>query len=171
MLVKPKQWISHMEGGYLYSKGKFCSRLHLHKSLISCTFSVAVMRYKESVEQAAYLRRAADLGHVELVFASLDVLGGTPWKINAPIFDVVLKVWNSGARMPKIPPAVYDQPEPERPPNYDIDQKAKLVYLTRQKMYTSEKANNHSERCSVNYKVEIARTVCSSVLHCLSYIL
>ncbi|THH27449.1 hypothetical protein EUX98_g6736 [Antrodiella citrinella] len=139
MLVKPKQWLSDNEGGYLYSK-------------------IPVMRYKESVEQLAYLRKASELGHVELVYAGLDVLGSTPWQVNRAIFDVVLKVWNSGIRMPKIPPSVFDMPEPERLPIVDVDQKAKVVYLSRQKAYMNEKANNHSERCNVNYKVEIART-------------
>lgn len=129
------------------------------------------MRFKESVEQAAYLKRAAELGHVELIFAGLDVLGGTPWRVNREIFDVVLQVWNQGIRMPKIPPAVYDMPEPEKPANLDTDPKAKVVYLQRQRSYMADKANNHSERCNVNYKVEIARTVsqpeplsCTSVL-------
>ena len=121
--------------------------------------AVSVMRFKESVEQGAYLRRASELGHVELVFASLDVLGSTPWQINRPVFDVVLQVWNGGFRMPKIPPAVYDQPEPEKPPNADVDAKAKSIYVHRQKQHLSNKANNHSDRCNVNYKVEIARTV------------
>ena len=71
--------------------------------------AVSVMRFKESVEQGAYLRRASELGHVELVFASLDVLGSTPWQINRPVFDVVLQVWNGGFRMPKIP-AVHGEP-------------------------------------------------------------
>ena len=120
------------------------------------------MRYKDTVEQATYLRQASKEGNLELVYAGLDVLGSTPWKINRPIFDVVLEVWNSGVRMPKIPPAVFDHPEPERPPNMDVDQKAKVIYIARQKTYTADKANNHSERCNVNYKVEIARTVSSS---------
>ncbi len=55
-----------------------------------------VMRYKESLEQQVYTREAATAGHLELVFASLDVLGSTPWKINRFVFDTMLEVWNSG---------------------------------------------------------------------------
>ena len=76
------------------------------------------------------------------------------------LFDVVLEVWNSGRRLGKLPPADYEEPEPEKPPNYDTDPKARIVYLTRQKQYLHAKANNHSDRCNVNYKIEIARTVC-----------
>lgn len=117
------------------------------------------MRFKDSVEQQSYLKHASELGNVELVYAGLDVLGSTPWEINKKVFDIVLKVWNSGTRMGKLPPAVYDQPEPVVPDNYDTDMKARNIHLTRQKAYNMGKANNHSERCSVNYKIEIARAV------------
>ena len=117
------------------------------------------MRYKESQEQLTYLKHAATLGNMEHIFACLDILGSTPWKINRAVFDIVLKVWNSGERMPKIPPATFDIPEPERPDNYESEQTARMVYIERQKRYMQDKANNHSERCAVNYKIEIARSV------------
>ncbi|CAL1697785.1 unnamed protein product [Somion occarium] len=139
MLVKPKPWLGHDEGGYLYNK-------------------TSVMRYKESTEQQIYLRQASNLGNVELVYAALDVLSTTPWKINRDVFEVVLKVWNSGERFHKLPPAVYDQPEPQKPEDFDFDPKAKAIYITRQRAWYNDKANNHSDRCNVNYKVEIART-------------
>jgi DNA-directed RNA polymerase len=117
------------------------------------------MRYKESQEQQSYLKHASDQGNLELVYAGLDVLGSTPWQVNKRVFDVVLKVWNSGERMCKIPPAVYDLPEPSKPENYESDPKARMVYLARQKVWSQAKANNHSDRCSINYKVEISRAV------------
>ena len=117
------------------------------------------MRFKDSQEQQSYLRHASEQGNLELVYAGLDVLGSTPWQVNRKLFDVVLEVWNSGERMCKIPPAAFDLPEPQKPENYETDPKARLVYLTRQKVWSEGKANNHSERCSVNYKIEIARAV------------
>ena len=117
------------------------------------------MRFKDSQEQQSYLRHASEQGNLELVYAGLDVLGSTPWQVNRKVFDVVLKVWNSGDRMCKIPPAVYDIPEPQKPENYETDPGARLVYLTRQKVWSEGKASNHSDRCSVNYKIEIARAV------------
>jgi DNA-directed RNA polymerase len=117
------------------------------------------MRFKDSQEQKAYLQHASEAGNVELVYAGLDVLGSTPWKINRQIFDIVLKVWNSGERLCKVPPAVYDRLEPEKPPNLDSDIKVKSVYGLKMKSYAQAKANNHSDRCSVNYKIEIARSV------------
>ena len=119
----------------------------------------SVMRFKDSIEQASYLKHAAELGNVELVFAGLDILGSTPWKINRELFDVVLRVWNSGKRMGKLPPAMYDCPEPVPPPGVDLDIKIKSIHQQRVRAYNAEKANNHSDRCSVNYRMEIARAV------------
>ena len=140
MLVKPKPWLSYNSGGYLYSRSW-------------------AMRFKDSREQEVYLRHASEAGQLELIFAGLDVLSSTPWKINRKVFDVVLEVWNSGKRFAKIPPAVPDEPEPQRPDNFEFDKAAKTVYIERQKMWMQNKAANHSDRCSVNYKIEIARAV------------
>ncbi|KAJ7657863.1 hypothetical protein DFH06DRAFT_1197343 [Mycena polygramma] len=139
MLVKPKPWVDYNEGGYLYSKSM-------------------VMRFKDSMEQRSYLKHASEQGHVELVYAGLDVLGSTPWRINKRIFDVVLEVWNSGKRLGKMPPEVYDEPEPTPPPDHDTDLHVRNIHLTRMRAYSQAKAANHSDRCSVNYKIEISRS-------------
>ncbi|EIN05775.1 DNA/RNA polymerase [Punctularia strigosozonata HHB-11173 SS5] len=138
MLVKPKPWLDHNQGGYIYNK-------------------TSAMRFKESREQEVYLAHASAQGHVELVYAGLDVLGSTPWVINRDVFDIVLQVWNSGERFAKIPPAAFDGPEPERPGEGETDPHKKTIYITRAKQYAQDKASNHSERCNVNYKIEIAR--------------
>lgn len=117
------------------------------------------MRWKESLEQHSYLKEASELGNLELVYASLDVLSSTPWQINREIFDVVLQVWNTGERFCKIPPVEYDKPEPEKPENFASDAKARANYMFRMRDWLNAKANNHSDRCNVNYKIEIARTV------------
>ncbi|KZT25042.1 DNA/RNA polymerase [Neolentinus lepideus HHB14362 ss-1] len=139
MLVKPKPWLDYNDGAYLNIKTK-------------------VMRFKESQEQEVHMREAARQGKIELIFAALDVLGSTPWVINRPVFDIVLNIWNSGGRFAKIPPAVFDMPEPEKPADWLTNPKARNVYLMRVRAYHQAKGNNHSERCSVNYKMEIART-------------
>ena len=159
MLVKPKPWLNDEEGGYLNNQSKFLSPLLTISIFIKIILLASAMRFKDSQEQKAYLRHASDAGNVELVFAGLDVLGSTPWKINREVFDVVLKVWNSGDRLCKVPPAVFDLPEPEKPPNVDTDIKAKSIYGQRMKAFAQAKANNHSDRCNVNYKIEIARAV------------
>ncbi|KAJ3976640.1 DNA/RNA polymerase [Lentinula raphanica] len=144
MLVKPKPWLGLKKGGYMFSE-------------------VSAMRFKESVEQQSYLNHASELGNVELVYAGLDVLGSTPWKINRKVFDVVLKVWNSGEQLGKLPPAVFPDPEPVMPEGADI--KTRTTYIQRIKAWTQAKANNHSDRCSVNYKIEIARTFLGDTIY------
>ncbi|KAL0061581.1 DNA-directed RNA polymerase [Marasmius tenuissimus] len=144
MLVKPKPWLTYNEGGYFFNQ-------------------VPAMRYKDSIEQQSYLKHASELGNVELVYAGLDVLGSTPWKINRAVFDVVLKVWNSGERLGKVPPANLDDAEPQPPT--DGNPRSRVVYLAQMKQWTQDKASNHSDRCSVNYKIEIARTFLGDTIY------
>ncbi|CDS00511.1 hypothetical protein [Sporisorium scitamineum] len=138
MLVPPKPWTSHDSGGY-YSVRQ------------------SAMRFKDSAEQGSYLRAASDNGDLDTVLAALDVLGNTSWKINKPIFDVMLEVWNSGKDIADMPPIEMEAPEPQKPDNYDHDIKARSVYLQRLKQWNQQRASNHSQRCDVNYKLEIAR--------------
>ena len=88
-----------------------------------------VMQIKDSIEQLTYLRTAMEANKLKLMFASLDDLGSVPRKINKPVFDVVLEVWNSGNKFGKIPPASLDVPEPVKPANYETDTSAKIHYL------------------------------------------
>ncbi|KAJ9478932.1 DNA-directed RNA polymerase, mitochondrial [Pseudozyma hubeiensis] len=138
MLVPPKPWTSHDSGGY-YSVRQ------------------SAMRFKDSAEQGSYLRAASDNGDLDTVLAALDVLGNTSWKINKPIFDVMTEVWNSGRDIADMPPVEMEAQEPQKPDNYDHDIKARSVYLQRLKQWNQQRASNHSQRCDVNYKLEIAR--------------
>ena len=164
MLIKPKSWLNHDEGGYLYNKSNCLIFTFVPAAHTNAILTASAMRYKDSMEQQTYLKQASKNGSMELVYASLDVLGSTPWQINKDVFDVVLQVWNSGERMGKLPPAVYDEPEPVPPENMDLDIKKKSIHIQRMKAYNHNKANNHSDRCSVNYKIEIARAVNLSAL-------
>ncbi|TDL27019.1 DNA/RNA polymerase [Rickenella mellea] len=146
MLVPPKPWLNHDNGGYLYNK-------------------TSVMRFKDTQEQLTYLRHASQLGHVELVYAGLDVLGSTPWRINKAIFDIVLQVWNSGQGLIKIPSVNFDVLEPIKPANYETDQYARSKYLNEVREWQFQRANAHSDRCNVNYKVEIARAFLHDVMY------
>ncbi|KAF8335860.1 uncharacterized protein EI90DRAFT_2992928 [Cantharellus anzutake] len=138
MLVPPRPWVSHDNGAYLFNKS-------------------SVMRIKGSHEQLLYLAESSKAGHLELVYSGLDVLGSTPWVINQDVFGVVLEVWNSGHGLRSIPPAVPDVPDPVKPPDMDTNNAAKSRYIQEVKDAINARRNNHSERCSVNYKLEIAR--------------
>ena len=67
------------------------------------------------------MKKASKQGSLEFVYASLNVLGNTPWAIDREVFDVFLEVWNSGNRLDKIPLAIYDLPELEKPENMEND--------------------------------------------------
>ncbi|KAG8908928.1 DNA-directed RNA polymerase [Tulasnella sp. 403] len=138
MLVQPRPWIDAADGGYLTGRSQ-------------------VMRIRESVEQTSYLRQAAQDGKLELIFRGLDVLGSTCWVINKDLYKVALEVWNSGQELAGIPPSSVMLPEPPKPDNYDTDLKVKADYEAMLRKLANEKRNNHSDRCSVNYKMEIAR--------------
>ncbi|KAG8774739.1 DNA-directed RNA polymerase, partial [Serendipita sp. 398] len=138
MLVRPQPWIRHNTGGYLFS-------------------NLSVMRMKESNEQNSYLKEADSRGAMELVYAGLDVLGKTPWKINRDLFDVALEVWNKGLGYPGIPPLALEQTIPD-PPTNPTDLRAKADYAVAMKRLAQERSAHHSDRCSTNYKMEIART-------------
>ncbi|RXW11654.1 hypothetical protein EST38_g14201 [Candolleomyces aberdarensis] len=145
MLIPPKPWVGPSDGAYLFSKA-------------------SLMRFKESVEQQKYLEAAVRSGNVELVMEGLNVLGRTPWKINKQVFDVVIQIWNSGERVGKIPPAQYDEAEPQAPVD-ESDLSARSIWLQKHKLWQQNVANNHSDRCSVNYKIEIARVYADETIY------
>jgi DNA-directed RNA polymerase len=138
MLVAPRPWMAHDQGGYQ-------------------TTRTTAMRYKDSLEQAQYMQAASDNAELDVVLSALDVLGQTPWRVNRRVYDVISEVWNSGAEFLKIPASPFAEPEPERPVDYDTDLQAKSDYVRRLKVWSLDKANAHSRRCDLNYKLEVAR--------------
>ncbi|KAF8317988.1 DNA/RNA polymerase [Clavulina sp. PMI_390] len=138
MFVPPRPWVSHNSGAYFYNRS-------------------TVMRIKDSIEQQQYVREASQNGNLELIFSALDVLGSTPWVVNREVFNVVLEVWNSGVGLADIPPTDLELPDPEKPADYDTNDVAKKEYLQDLKEVINKRRNNHSDRCSTNYKLEIAR--------------
>lgn len=140
MLVEPRKWEDFDDGAYL-----------IHQ--------VASMRYKESMEQKTYLEKAARGGHMAPVFHGLEVLSSTPWRINRGVFDVMLAAWNGGQGIAKIPPseenAVYALPPK---PDADAEPDERVEYLMAMKKVSSLQRRDHSERCKINYNLEIARS-------------
>lgn len=119
------------------------------------------MRTKDSLEQTDYLRQASEADSLDEIFSGLDVLGSTPWSINRPVFDIISTVWNSGEDLGDIPAkdSLKTILDPEKPENFDTDPRAKDTYRHRMKKAILERRANHSNRCDVNYKLEIARAV------------
>ncbi|RKP13775.1 hypothetical protein BJ684DRAFT_1797, partial [Piptocephalis cylindrospora] len=149
MLVHPRPWVTYNNGGYI-TKPSYC------------------MRIKGSREQLEYLKQAGSQEQMNVVLAGLDVLGSTQWRINRPIFDLILKSWNTGEAYPSIPRYITSPVLPKKPVSLTEEETAdtskvqqhrkeiKLWYRECQ-LAQREYQNAHSQRCDVNYKVEIAR--------------
>ncbi len=108
-----------------------------------------MVRLKETNEQLSYLKEADSSGAIELIYACLDVLSRTPWIINRAVLGVAIAAWNSGKEYPRMPPLSLEQ---------------RVRYQNRLKALAQQRQSNHSDRCSVNYKMEVARSVSSRAL-------
>jgi len=139
MIVEPKPWKTIDEGGFLAS-------------------SVAAVRTKHGdIQQKQYAKAAAEKGDLEQLFAGLDVLAKTAWKVNRAVFDIMLEAWNSGEAVanlaPEKPVIVY----PEEPTAPD-DATARKLWMKQMKTAENQKTGLHSQRCFQNFQLEIARS-------------
>ena len=142
MLVEPRPWTGHDVGAYLMNR-------------------VEIMRHKDSPEQAAYLRQAIADKVLEPVLHGLDVLSATSWQINRQVYETMSEVWNSGQELADIPPtdemANYIFPDQLRGQEKN-DTNARREYLEKLRNVNARQRRNHSERCRINYTLEVARS-------------
>lgn len=138
MLVKPIPWTAYNKGGYLYTSTK-------------------IMRTKHSPEQVAYLKEASNRGSLDKVYEGLNVLGSTAWTINKDIFEIILKVWNSGESFLDIPKFVDAKPQYPPAPPRNSDPSLRTKYLRECRKIYHDNQKLYSQRCDINYKLEIAR--------------
>lgn len=122
------------------------------------------MRARENPEQEQYVRLAAENGQMKEVFAALDALGSTAWRINRPIYNIISKVWNSGESLGDIPvdnaeSTIKDPDEPT--PEELAEPSLREAYRAQKQDVRALRAKAHGQRCSLNYKLEIARAVSS----------
>ncbi|CAH7674161.1 hypothetical protein PPACK8108_LOCUS9070 [Phakopsora pachyrhizi] len=85
MVCLPLPWTNPKSGAYL-------------------VHGAPLMRTKDSLEQILHLQeshRSKSLDRV--IYRALDKLGSTAWCINKEIFEVMVKVWNSGIELAGIP--------------------------------------------------------------------
>jgi DNA-directed RNA polymerase len=138
MLAEPKPWVGYREGGFLEQP-------------------VPVVRIDYSdTNSRRYAITASRNGDMSQVFAGLDVLGKTPWKINRFVFDTMLKVWNTGEAFAKIPPE--DPPnEFTDPPPASDDHGARAAWLRKQRQFHNHRSGLRSQRCFQNFQLEVAR--------------
>ena len=138
MVVEPVPWTDLRKGGFLQSP-------------------VNAIRIRAGETQLKrYARTAAANGDMDQVFAGLDVLGKTPWKINRAVFQVMLEVWNTGEAIAKIPPQDPRVEYPPEPPS-SADASLRQRWAREMKSLESERAALHSQRCFLNFQLEVAR--------------
>ena len=146
MLVPPKPWTNFKEGGYL-------------------RYSTPIMRSKGNDEvQEMYARAASEKGDLQQVFAGLDVLGKTGWRINQDILTVVLEAWNSGEAIANIPAENPNLPHPPEPEASE-GERARAIWRMAVQAIENERSGYHSQRCFFNLQLEIAQAFSDEVFY------
>lgn len=139
MICPPKPWTGFSEGGFLQSKQPFL-RVKAHE-----------------IAQRQYAEAAADRGDLDQLFAGIDVLSQTGWRINKQVFTVMVEAWNGGNEIANFPPLEKVFPKPEAPgPN--ATPKERWQWFQNLRKVANEKSGIHSERCFQNLQMEIAKS-------------
>ncbi|KAJ3290626.1 DNA-directed RNA polymerase [Rhizoclosmatium sp. JEL0117] len=106
-----------------------------------------------SNEHMAYIEAADKQQHLSGVYESLDVLGKTAWKVNEKVYNRQEEKEAAKKRAKK-------------PDNWDeMDGKARKAWVTALQKEEAIRRNNFSQRCDVNYKIEIARSFLGQTIY------
>uniref|UniRef100_A0A8C8A170 DNA-directed RNA polymerase n=1 Tax=Oryzias sinensis TaxID=183150 RepID=A0A8C8A170_9TELE len=138
MLCPPVPWTSVKFGAYLLTPTK-------------------LMRTVEGATQHEQLLEKSQ--HLEPVFDSLNQLGNCAWKINKPLLDIIISIFNDrGSDKLDIPPPMSEAPKiphfNPQDPAYTASQKA----LMKREVINAKKKGSemHSLRMDALYKLSIA---------------
>lgn len=138
MVCPPTPWKNFDEGGYLESKQPFLRVKHNENA------------------QKQYGLAAAERGDLDQLFAGVDILGKTGWRINKEVFNVMVEAWNSGQEVANLPPLNKVFPEVARP-DEDATAKERYDWFVKMRQIDNEKNGIHSNRCFQNFQMEIAK--------------
>jgi DNA-directed RNA polymerase len=140
MLVRPDPWTQFNKGGFISHPSKMMRIKHGDK------------------DQRHYAEAAIGQGDMTQTFKGLDVLGKTSWRINQPIFDIMLEAWNSGEAIANIPPETPNLPIPPEPTTTQ-DPLERRRWIRAVKLVENARSGLHSQRCFQNFQLEIARAL------------
>ncbi|VAI80753.1 unnamed protein product [Triticum turgidum subsp. durum] len=134
MLVPPTKWKGYDKGGHLFLPS-YVMRTH------------GVKDQKEAI-------KSVPRKQLRKVFEALDILGGTKWRVNRRVHDVVETIWSRGGGIA----GLVDKgniPLPEQPETEDPDEIQKWKWSVKK----TKKANRelHAERCDTELKLSVAR--------------
>ncbi|XP_072457827.1 DNA-directed RNA polymerase, mitochondrial [Notamacropus eugenii] len=139
MLCPPKPWISPLFGAYV---------LHPTK----------LMRCLEGTVQHQELLESCPQGHLDSVLDALNLLGNCAWKVNQPVLDLIISIFNDkGSKKLDVPPPISEAPIP---PSYQLSKDAsslEKVKLRREIVQCHKTAREmYSLRMDALYKLSIA---------------
>ncbi|KAK1752253.1 hypothetical protein QBC47DRAFT_390107 [Echria macrotheca] len=138
MVAEPDPWAKFDKGGFLASQ-------------------VPLVRIKEyERDQKHYAQAAIARGDMDQVLRALDVLGKTAWRVNRPVFEVMLHCWNTGEAIASIPALNPEIVLPEEPDQRQ-DPLGRLTWMRAVRAAENERSGMHSVRCFMNFQLEIAR--------------
>ncbi len=146
MLVEPEPWTRFNRGGFISHPAK-------------------IMRVKHGdKDQRYYAEAAIGQGGMDQTFKGLDILGKTAWRINQPVFDVMLEAWNSGEAVANIPPETPKLTIPPEPQSSN-DPLDRRRWIRAVKVIENTRSGLHSQRCFQNFQLEIARALRNEVFY------
>ena len=138
MVAKPRAWVDFREGGFL-------------------EHAISVVRFHQTDACAQrYASTASENGDMAQVFAGLNALGQTPWRINRVVFNVMAQAWNTGEAIAKIPPENPAADSPPEPVPSD-DPRDRKRWLKKVQQNENVRSGLRSQRCFVNFQMEVAR--------------
>ena len=146
MIVEPRPWVGYRNGAFLQ-----------HPAHV-------VRQTAGDYHAKRYAKVASENGDMNVVFASLDVLARTPWRINRFLFEVMVAAWNSGEGLGKIPPANPTLTYPEEPPPEE-GKAARMKWIYDMKDIDNKLGGIHSNRCFQNFQLEVARAYLDEVFY------
>ncbi|XP_053369453.1 DNA-directed RNA polymerase, mitochondrial [Clarias gariepinus] len=140
MLCPPVPWISAKSGAYLLTPTK-------------------LMRSVEGAIQHQLLLERCQDEELHAVLDSLSQLGNCAWRINKPLLDIIISIFNDkGSEKLDVPPPISEAPEiPRFNPNDPEYTPAEKAHLKREATRAKKKvAEMHSLRMDALYKLSIA---------------
>ncbi|XP_005170579.2 DNA-directed RNA polymerase, mitochondrial [Danio rerio] len=143
MLCPPVPWTSPKSGAYLLTPAK-------------------LMRASDGAMQHQLLLEKTQEEDLHAVLDSLNQVGSCPWKINKPLLDIIISIFNDkGSDKLSIPPPLSEAPEIPRfnphDPSYTQVEKA---FMKREGIKAKKVvAEMHSLRMDALYKLSIANHV------------
>ena len=146
MIVEPKPWTGYRQGAFLEQR-EAVVRLHMNDP-----------------HSRNYAIAAANNGDMKQMFAGLNALARTRWRVNRDVFETMLAAWNSGEAMGKIVPESVEVVYPSEPAASE-DKRIRRKWMHEIQQIENHKASIKSQRCFQNLQLDVARAYLNEVFY------